>query len=105
VLPRHSVTATWLWKLLLELLAGASLKAAAQSLALPFALETLYQLRQRLRLRLDVLRPLLWQREKPPAGSDRDPLLHTLRHLQALFPEVDCPLQEFQLRLARPLMG
>jgi len=44
VLPRHSVTATWLWKLLLKLLAGASLKAAVQLGALPFALETLYDL-------------------------------------------------------------
>ena len=107
VLPRHSVTAAWFWKLLDQLLTGASLKAAVHSLALPFALETLYRLRQRLRLRLDVLRPLLCQRQKPPTatGAEADPLLHTLRHVQALFSEAACPLQEFQLLFARPLMG
>jgi hypothetical protein len=105
VLPRHSVTATWLWKLLGQLLAGISLTGAAQSLAAPFALETLYQVRRRLRLRLDVLRPLLCQRQKPPAGSDADPLLHTVRHLEALFREAVCPLQEFQLLLSCPLLG
>jgi hypothetical protein len=104
-LPRHSVTATWLWKLLLQLLAGASLKAAAESLAVPFALETLYGLRQRLRRRLETLRPLLCQRQKPPLSSDTDPLLHTVRHLEALFPQAACPVQEFQLLFARPLMG
>jgi hypothetical protein len=105
VLPRHSVTAIWLWKLLLRLLAGVSLKAAVQSLACPFALETFYDLRQRLRQRLDALRPLLYRQQKPPAGSDADPLLHTMRHLQALFPQAVCPPQEFQLLFARPLMG
>lgn len=105
VLPRHSVTASWFWKLLLQLLSGASLKAAVQSLALPFALETLYGLRQRLRRRLEVLRPLLCREQKPPPSSDADPLLHTVRHLEALFPKAPCPLQEFQLLLARPLMG
>ena len=105
VLPRHSVTATWLWKLLLKLLDGASLKAAVQSLALPFALETLYDLRQRLRQRMDALRPLLCRQQKPPPSSDADPLLHTVRHLAALFPKAACPLQEFQLLFGLPLMG
>ncbi|MCX6923343.1 MAG: hypothetical protein NT154_09070 [Verrucomicrobia bacterium] len=105
VLPRHSVTATWLWKLLLKLLAGASLKAAVQSWALPFALETLYDLRQRLRQRMAVLRPLLCRQQKPPPSSDADPLLHTVRHLAALFPKAACPLQEFQLLFGLPLMG
>lgn len=105
VLPRHSVTATWLWKLLLKWLAGVSLSAAVQSLTLPFALETLYDLRRRLRLRLDVLRPLLCRQQKPPLSSDADPLLHTVRHLEALFPKAACPLQEFQLLLSCPLLG
>jgi hypothetical protein len=105
VLPRHSVSATLLWKLLCQLLAGLSLKAGAESLALPFALETLYQLRQRLELRLGVLRPWLCQKQKPPAGSGSDPLLHTVSHLQALFPEAVCPLGEFQLLFCRPLLG
>jgi hypothetical protein len=105
ILPRHTVRATWLWKLLGQWLTGASLKAAAESLRLPFALETLYQLVQRLRQRLDVLRPLLSQKQKPPASQDTDPLGQTIRHLQALFSSAACALQEFQLLFARPLMG
>ena len=105
ILPRHTVPATLLWKLLLQWLAGSSIKAAAESLRLPFALETLSQLVQRLRQRLPVLRPLLAQKQKPPASSESDPLGQTLRHFQALFHSAACPLQEFQLAFGRPLMG
>jgi hypothetical protein len=105
ILPRHTVRASLLWALLCRLLTGASLKAAAQSLRLPFALETLYHVRRRLRRRLAGLRPWLCQQQKPPASEEADPLLQTVRHLQALFPAAACPLQEFQLRFARPLMG
>ena len=42
VLPRHTVRATLLWKLLSQLLTEAGIKAAAETLRLPFALETLY---------------------------------------------------------------
>ena len=105
VLPRHSLTATWLWKVLQQLLTGVSLKAAVQALALPFALETLYSVGQRLRLRLDVLRSLLCRQQPPPEGAETDPLLHTIRHLAALFPKAVCPVQEFQLRFARPFLS
>jgi hypothetical protein len=104
-LPRHSVRATLLWKLLCALLAGASIRASAKSLRLPFALETLYHILGRLRLRLDVLRSLLSEKQKPPESEDTDPLFQTLRHLQALFPATACPLLEFQMVFARPLMG
>jgi hypothetical protein len=105
VLPRHSVTATLLWKLLCQWLPGASIKAGAESLRLPFALETLYQLLRRLRARLDVLRPLLCQKQKAPDSRDADPLGQTIRHFASVFPSAACPLQEFQLVFARPLMG
>ena len=48
VLPRHTVTGPGLWRLLVRLLAGGSIKAAVEALALPFALETLYHLLHRL---------------------------------------------------------
>ncbi len=47
VLPRHTVRAALLWKLLSQLLAETGIKAAVESLRLPFALETLYHLLQR----------------------------------------------------------
>ena len=46
VLPRHTFTASLLWKWLAELLAGLSLKAATERLRLPFALESMYRLRR-----------------------------------------------------------
>jgi hypothetical protein len=72
-LPRHTVTATLLGRLLIALLAGASLKSTADSLGLPLALETLYHLRQRLRRRLDALRSRLCERQSPPDSSQSDP--------------------------------
>lgn len=105
VLPRHSVRATLLWKLLCQLQEGSSIKAAAQSLGSVFALETFYGLVRRLRSRMDVLRPWLFQQSKPPQCSDIDPLLHTLSHLQSLFAQGPCPLAQFQMAFARPLMG
>jgi hypothetical protein len=102
-LPRHTVRATLFWQLLCRLLAGASIKAAAQSLRLPFALETLYALVRRLRLRLSFVRPWLAQRQPAPPSQDSDPLLQTVRHFQTLFHS--SALLEFQLLLRRPLMG
>ncbi len=105
VLPRHSVRASVFWKLLCQLLAGTSVKAAAESLGSVFALETYCGLVRRLRRRLDVLRPLLCQQSKPPQSTDADPLLLTLRHFQSRFVAPVCPLAEFQMVFGRPLMG
>jgi hypothetical protein len=105
VLPRHSVTAAILWGLLCLLLAGRSLKAAVDSLHTPFALETFYHLVDRLRGRLDVLRPLLFTRGQPPPCSNADPLSQTAAHLQAVLQDSACPLRDFQCAFQRPLCG
>lgn len=105
VLPRHSVRATLFWKLLCHLLAGASIKEAAESLRVPFALETAYGVVRRLGQRLDVLRACLCQKQSPPPSQDSAPLLLTVRHFQAVFAGAACPLSEFQLAFATPLMG
>ena len=105
VLPRHSITGTLLWKLLVQLLARISVKAAAQSLRLPFALETLYHLLGRLRRRLDAVRGRLCRKEKPPASSQSDPLLQTVEHLQSVFSGSLCPVSEFQFSFQQPLLG
>jgi hypothetical protein len=105
VLPRHSLTATLLWPLLARLLAGASVKAAAESLRLPFALESLYHLRRRLRRRLDGLRCVLCRQAKPPESSQTDPLLQTLEHLQSIFAAALCPVSEFQFAFQEPFLG
>jgi hypothetical protein len=105
VLPRHTVTTPWLWKLLCRLLAGASIKAAVESLAPPFALETFYHLLERLHRRLPDLRSRLCREQKPPDSSQSDPLLQTVEHLQIFFTNTSRVLRLFQLRFQHPLLG
>ena len=112
VLPRHGVDAPALSRLLAGLLGGLSLKRAAESLRAPFALETFYRLRKRLRLRMDAVRVMLLRATgpPPPCGST-DALLHTIAHLRAAFcaavpggePSGLCAW--FQLRFQRPFLG
>lgn len=105
VLPRHTFPASWLWNWLLQWLAGASLKAAAENLRLPFAIQTLYRLRRQLRRRLDSLRALLCREQEPPASAQSDPLLQTAEHLRAVFSDAECPPAQFQAHFQHPLLG
>jgi hypothetical protein len=105
VLPRFTVTASLLWQLLYLLVDGKSVQAAALSLRLPFASETLYHLLHRLRLRLDILRTCLCKIATVPQSSKSDPLLQTVEHLQAAFPGADCPIGEFQAHFQSALLG
>jgi hypothetical protein len=104
VVPRHTVSATWLWRWLKELMAGLSLPAAAEKLRLPFALETLYRLRQKLRRQLDRLRARLCRQCPPPSSTHSDPLRQTLEHLERAFARSVCPPAEFQLHFQHPFL-
>ena len=105
-LPRHTVTATILWSLLLQWRVSVSIKAASEASQWPLALDTLYHLLQRLRPRLSILRSKLHRRAPPPATSrHRKPLLQTVEHLQAVFPSPLHALIEFQCVFKSPLMG
>jgi hypothetical protein len=105
VLPRHSVTAALLVQLLIGLLAGASLKAAAEALRTPFAAETFYRLRRCLRRRLDLLRSCLCRVKPAPASHQSEPLLQTAEHLHAIFSAELCAVTAFQLHFQQPVMG
>ena len=85
------MTASLVWQCLVKLLAGLSLKATAEKLQLPFALETVYQLRRRLQQRLDKVRTRLFREQSPPACAHADPLLQTVEHLKVVFPGGACP--------------
>lgn len=104
-MPRHTVTATLLWKLLCQLLENASVKNAAQAVCPCLPLETCYHLLQRLRQRLDAVRCLLCRRQQAPESSQSDPLLQTVEHLQLAFPGSLCALIDFQLTFQAPLLG
>lgn len=96
VLPRHTFTAGLLWRLLLKLLAGATIKAAAESLRLPFSLEAIYGIVRRCRRRLDVVRSRLSREQPAPVSGQTDPFLQTLEHLQRTFAREACALAAYQ---------
>jgi hypothetical protein len=104
VLPRHTVSGPWLWRVLERLLGGSSIKAAFEALAPPFALETVYHLLHRLRDRLAGVRSAPCREQTPPASLQTDPLFHTAEHLRSLFPQGGCPPADFQLHFQRPLL-
>ena len=105
VLPRHTVSASLLWQVLCRLLADASIKAGVESLRPPFALETLYHLLGRLRLRLPELLSRLGTQGQAAESSQSDPLLQSVEHLQSLFAREGCPLVQFQIHFQSSLMG
>lgn len=94
-----------LWQLLIGLLAGASIRARAHALGLPLALESVYHLLKRLRHRLDIIRVLLCERQRPPDCPHPDPLHQTLEHLKTTFAQADCPVRKFQLVFQQPILG
>jgi hypothetical protein len=105
VLPRHTVSASLLWQVLCRLSADASVKAGVETLRLPFALETLYHLLGRLRLRLPELLSRLGSQEQAAGSFQTDPLLRSVEHLQSLFAREGCPLVRFQIHFQSSLMG
>jgi hypothetical protein len=98
VLPRHTVSALWLWRLLVAWLSGLSLKGAAESVVWPLALETAYAIVRRVRGRLAVVRPRLCRALAPP-------VLQSVEHLQRVFAAEPCAVVEFQRQFQSPLMG
>jgi hypothetical protein len=105
ILPRHTFRASGLWQWLIRLLTGLSLKAAAEKSGLPFALESVYRLRRKLRRGLDRLRTWLCREQAPPRGTHTDPLLQTIAHLRSVFSQSACPPAEFQLHFQRSFLG
>jgi hypothetical protein len=104
-LPRHTASASALSRLLIALLADACIKTAVQNLRLPFPLETIYHLLQRLRRRLPEVRSQLCRQQKEPPSSQSDPLGHSVEHLQSVFPGSHCPVSDFQLSFQQPFLG
>ena len=105
VLPRHTWTALLVWRWLVKLLAGLSLKAAADALRLPFALESVYRLRRRLQQGLDKVRTRLCREQSPPTCTHADPVLQTIEHLKVVFPGAACPPADFQRHFQQPFLG
>jgi len=99
------MTASLLWRWLVEVLAGLSFKAAAEKLRLPFALETVYRLRRGLRQCLASVRTRLCREQSPPVSGQADPLLQTVEHLRLVFSDSECPPAAFQLHFQRSFLN
>lgn len=95
VLPRHTLRASMLWRLLERLPGGGSIRSAFQALRLPLALESVYHVLHRLRERLSALRAGLSREQKPRASSQTDPLLQTVEHLRRSLPRASVPAPSF----------
>ncbi|MDP2138633.1 MAG: hypothetical protein Q8J74_12365 [Candidatus Didemnitutus sp.] len=105
VLPRHTFTAGLLWTLLRKLLAGATIKAAAEILHLPFSLEAVYGIVRRCRHRQGAVRSCL-SREHPAPGSGQiDPFFQTLEHLRKAFAQDSCALAAYQRHFQSAWLG
>jgi hypothetical protein len=105
ILPRHTFNATLLWALLLKLLGGATIKAAAEILTLPFSLEAVYGLVRRCRRRQGVVRSCLARERPAPASGQTDPLLQTLEHLQQTFAPDGGALAAYQRHFQSAWLG
>ena len=105
VLPRHTFTASHVWSWLVELLAGRSVKAAAEKLRLPFVLESVYRLGRKLRQQLTRWRTRLCREQPPPVSRRTDPLQQTVEHFQSVFAGEVCPPAAFQLRFQQSFVG
>jgi hypothetical protein len=105
VLPRYTFNARLLWRALAALLTGTSIKAAWEAAQLTLTLDTFYHLLQRFRRRLDIVRTALCAWQAAPHSAARDPLVQTLEHVRCTFRAYTNPLEAFQLRWQRPLLG
>jgi hypothetical protein len=105
ILPRHTFNAPLLWALLRKSLGGATIKAAAEILTLPFSLEAVYGLVRRCRLRLDAGRSCLLRQHPAPVSGQTDPFLQTLEHLQQTFPRDACALAAYQRHFQQAWLG
>lgn len=96
-IKKFTLSAASLWTYFKTLLAGYSKKKAFESLCLPFTIATAYRLWKKLVLAQPELRTYLTQiTAPPPMQCLSEPLLQTITHLQAAFPEVPCPISAFQ---------
>lgn len=94
---RMMISATLLGAYMIKVLAGASRKAAWQSLQHPFSLESAYRLWNRWQAVQSHLRHCLSQKIPPPsADTSTLPLQETWFHLSAAFPNGPSVMAAFQ---------
>lgn len=105
ILPGHTITANSLDRLLSNLCKGMSIQAAWEKGRINVALQSVYQILKRLRLRIGAIRSHLLKICRSPDSSQRDPLTGTYEHLRDAFPDHRNPTAAFQGHFQTPVMG
>lgn len=105
VLPRFSVPASLLARVLSGLSRGSSVNSLVESLHTSFASETFHRLVRRLRRRLDPVRVCLCRERTAPASEQADPLIQTIEHLHVVFGDGPGAIAAFQQRFGRAFLG
>jgi hypothetical protein len=100
---RLSLTAGCLWKFLQGIVADG-VSAAIRRVNCHLSDRQMQRIWKRFDLGQSLIRAALWQQCKPPElppESSQSPAAEVLAHLQAAFPNSDCPIADFQLAMRR----
>lgn len=93
---RLSLTTRTLWKFLQHAVAS-SIAAATRSVDCHLSDRTLQRIWRRFDLGQSKIRTALLGQRPPPELPSQRPAAQVLAHLQAVFPNADCPIAKFQL--------
>jgi hypothetical protein len=103
-LYRRLVGASRLWTFLKGILAGASVKSAWEAGTASFSLEAGYKLWASYLRNQSAIRVRLHSLARP-VSSAVAPALQTIAHLNAAFPQADCPVTAFQRWFQSPFLA
>ena len=92
---RLSLTTRCLWRFLQRAVADG-ISAAIRAANCQLSDRTLQRIWKRFDQSQSKIRTALSSRCPPPANSAHRPAAHVLAHLQAAFPDADCPIANFQ---------
>jgi hypothetical protein len=97
---RLSLTAGCLWTFLQSVVADG-LIAAIRRVDCHLSDRQMQRIWKRFDLGQSQIRTALWQHSEPPERPAQSPAAEVLAHLQAAFPNSDCPIAAFQHALQR----
>ncbi len=98
------VTTGILWNFLLGIEADRSPKAAWESAAGNFSIESGYRLLRRLRESQSHLRTFLLKERPPPECDSDNSLVQLIAHFKTVFPLDACPFTQFQIHFQEALL-
>ncbi len=98
------VTASILWSFLIQIENGLNTKAAWETVAGGFCVESGYRILKKLHIAQSRLRLFLCKERSPPFVDFKEPLLQLAAHFRTIFPLSSCPFSSFQIHFQEPLL-